>query len=128
MNKLSWLLYWADTLPSLARGVGTVFWVLSVLCLVCFVAHLVLATASDYASEDYRESGRPLKFSKWGLPLSLLLSLSSNLDPSKDTFYMIAASEAGEAAIQTPEFTKTRQLINKWLDEQIKPDEQEKQQ
>lgn len=41
---------------------------------------------------------------------------------------MIAASEAGEAAIQTPEFTKTRQLINKWLDEQIKPDEQEKQQ
>lgn len=123
MNKLSWLLYWADTLPSLVHGVGKVFTFLGIQSFFVLVIHLVVSSDVSYC-----DAGRPLKFALWTLPLCILLALSCNLVPSKDTFYMIAASEAGEAAIQTPEFTKTRQLINKWLDEQIKPDEQEKQQ
>lgn len=43
----------------------------------------------------------------------------SFLVPSKDTFYLIAASEAGEQSLQTPEFGKVRQVINKWLDGQL---------
>ena len=38
--------------------------------------------------------------------------------PSKETIYMIAASEVGEEALATPEVAKIRMLINKYLDEQ----------
>jgi hypothetical protein len=51
----------------------------------------------------------PLFFALWG---------GSFLVPSKDTFYLIAASQAGEQAIKTPEFLKVRNVLNKWLDEQ----------
>lgn len=52
-------------------------------------------------------------------PLFFLMWGGSFLVPSKDTFYLIAASEAGEQALQTPEFGKVRQVINKWLDGQL---------
>lgn len=52
-------------------------------------------------------------------PLFFILWGGSFLVPSKDTFYLIAASQAGEQAIKTPEFLKVRNVLNKWLDDQM---------
>lgn len=56
---------------------------------------------------------------------SFLLWGGSFLVPDKDTFYLIAASEAGEQAIQTPEFTKLRTLLNQYLDDAIEGENKE---
>jgi hypothetical protein len=62
----------------------------------------------------------------WLLPVFFLLWGGSFLGPSKDTFYLIAASEAGEQTLNTPEVSKARIVINKWLDDQIKPEDGKK--
>lgn len=62
-----------------------------------------------------------LRIFPWLMPVFFLLWGGAFLVPEKDTFYLIAASEAGEQAVQTPEFTKVRQVLNKWLDDQTAP-------
>jgi len=119
MNKLSWLIYWADTLPSLASAVGSVF---SMLALICLLVTLIVSISQGLEGDGVKGPPQVVMFS---FPVFLFLALSSNLIPSKDTFYLIAASEAGEEALQTPEFSKVRQVINKWLDDQVAPEEKE---
>lgn len=125
MNKLSWLIYWADALPSIAT------W----LCFVSFSGFAVFSVIAMLGVTNFFGDGddspelseTAKRFRKvWFVPIIFFfLWGASFLVPEKETFYMIAASEAGEQAVQTPEFTKVRQVINKWLDDQIKPDEQE---
>lgn len=43
--------------------------------------------------------------------------------PSKETFYLIAASEMGNKAVQTPEFDKIRKIVDKFLDRQLNDDQ-----
>ena len=119
MNQLSWLIYWADAAPSLASFI-------CVLGFLMFVASsaIVLLGATDFFTDAVNNPGlQPMarRFrSFWWMPvLSFALWGASFLVPSKDTFYLIAASEMGEKAIQTPEFTKLRGVLNKFLDEQL---------
>ncbi len=113
MNQLSWLLYWADTLPSLASAFIGVFAVLGVLLLLFSFIHV--AVNDTYGKINWRGVKRA---STLGV-LSITLSLFGNLVPSKQTFYLIAASEAGESVLKTPEFDKIRGVINKYLDEAL---------
>jgi hypothetical protein len=89
----------------------------------------------DYYNNDYNISGddrdwaswRPnFRFAPFLAPLFFILWGGSFLVPSKDTFYLIAASQAGEQAIKTPEFLKVRNVLNKWLDEQAGPSSDDK--
>lgn len=113
MNDLSWMLYWADVLPGLAKGVVATSFLGICLSIVlgCFA---FVAT-----HEDDPDAYRVLKHSFWSLPLSIVFALSTNFVPSKDTFYAIAASEAGEELLKTPEVGKARAALNKWLDKQL---------
>lgn len=133
MNDLSWLIYWADAAPNLSTFVAITSFLL-------FVASLILLGINIFGSEqtrrDWDEEGQDriykysddarvcqkLWFARILAPLFFVLWGASFLVPSKDTFYMIAASEAGEEAVQTPEFTKVRKVLNKWLDDQLVPE------
>ena|ERR1044072_2167488 len=139
MNNLSWILYWADAAPAVSRFIAILGFMIFVASLFLgllgwtgFFGDEVKAKKSDEAGGnvyDFDRYGYSLemapRFRKlWPITLiAFLLWGGSFLVPSKDTFYMIAASEAGEQAIQTPEFTKVRGVLNKWLDDQIKSDE-----
>jgi len=122
MNKLSWLLYWADTLPSLSAATGITSFVVVLACSIMFVLRIMWKTDEP---EEYEKAGRPLDIIKWLTPVAFLGLLLSSLVPEKDTFYMIAASEVGEEALQAPEVGKVRKVINNWLDEQVKTENKE---
>lgn len=125
MNSLSWLLYWADTLPGLATGIAFVFSLLFLGMVLLFVGRLVVASeTSEYGKEGREVFLKVTTFTPYLMAFSLFMALCTNFVPSKNTIYMIAASEAGERALQTPEFGKLRKLINQTLDEQLKPKEE----
>ena len=138
MNDLSWMIYFADISPSLARFVGVVSCVLAVIS--AFMVMIYVA-GSEETHERYtydsdgRRSGPPiveytdaarsyqrLRFTLWTAPLFLLLCGASNLMPSKETIYLIAASESGEYLLETPEAAKAMAVVNKWLDKQLADD------
>lgn len=130
MNDLSWLIYWADAAPNLSTFVAIASFLLFVASLVLLGINLSGSeeTRRDWNGSDqewvykYSDAARvcqKLWFAKILAPLFFVLWGASFLVPSKDTFYMIAASEAGEEAVQTPEFTKVRKVLNKWLDDQL---------
>jgi len=117
MNNLSWLLYWADVLPSLATTICVIS-ILGTIISGYFTLIYFTAGFGDW-THDQQYLAR-FRFSPHLAGLFLFLAVFSNIVPSKDTFYLIASSEAGEQALKTPEVTKVRQVINKWLDEQVK--------
>lgn len=138
MNSLSWLIYWADTAPSLAMFVSFLSFFGFLVSCVLLAINITEGSETrgswieEYDPVDdknksrnvykYTDSARiaqKLWFSRLTVPLFLILWGASFLVPSKDTFYLIAASQAGEDAIKTPEFTKVRSVINKWLDNQL---------
>lgn len=77
----------------------------------------------DSSDREFAAWAYNLSFVRFTFPLCLLLFAVTFFVPSKDTFYLIAGSEIGEQAVQTPEFSKVRTLLNKWLDKQITPAE-----
>ena len=128
MNRLSWMLYWADVAPKLSIFVAIIGASLTMASLAVLILHFLHREDTDakyesgtdeylkYYPGDARVT-RNLSWSKVTFPLCLLLWASSFLVPGKTTFYMIAASEAGEQAVQTPEFARIRAVINNWLDD-----------
>lgn len=154
MNALSWLLYWADVLPSLSTFVCIISFLL--VCAGLFCTGVRISCLADKAAVDAFDADvtaweaespstrghRPYTYGReisaemrsnasyaksfWFAPyLAVVAFLSwgaSFLVPEKDTFYLIAASEAGEVALRTPEAAKVRAVINKWLDEQAEPE------
>lgn len=158
MNDISWLVYWADVLPSLATAIGITCTLLTLALTVAVCVHI--ACYGDYANskrfekaldaytalpeEERGKNGnkrpdrydygnfsydnvnvaRSTRFAPWFAPITFLLALSTNLVPERETFFLLAGSEISEQAVQTPEFTKVRKVINNWLDEQV--DEQDK--
>lgn len=126
MNQLSWLLYWADTLPSLATGIGAVATVGSIAAAITLVVHVVTGGFAKAGDPDAKAAHEATRFARWLAPLMIVLGLSSHLVPEKETFYLIAGSEMGETAINTPEFQKIRKVVNTYLDEALPKEEKEK--
>jgi hypothetical protein len=118
MNQLSWLLYWADVLPHFAIAVGIVCTLLAIFSALMTVLFFTAGFGSWTHDKEYTARFRyfPVVF-----VLAVLLAFTSNLIPSKNTFYLIAASEAGEQALKTPEVSKVRAVINKWLEDAAAP-------
>jgi hypothetical protein len=113
MNDLSWLLYGADVLNNL----GILFLI---------VGMLLVILAGVFAGPVYTESDNPawIKHGKNTLIIGIAVLVVSMFMPSKQTMYMIAASEMGEEAIQTPEFQKVRELVNQYLDDSLSSEEE----
>lgn len=96
MNNLSWFLYLADVLPSFASGVGTA----SALTLFFGIPLWMLwyfSTIDD--KPQYKPNGKLI----YVFLVSLVVLALSSLIPSKETIYLIAGSEAGEAVVTSEE-------------------------
>ncbi len=125
MNNLSWFLYIADVLYQ-----QTVFW--GVLCFLAPLAYVIFRFAAKIAADGVsRSDGKAMN--EWAekerdshlfttykffiYPLIGLFLLS--LVPNKDTFYLIAASEAGEMVVNTPEAQEIMSSLQEILNVQL---------
>jgi hypothetical protein len=111
MNSLSWLLYWADVLPSIAETLRAIAVITGTVCL--------FGTPILFAENKKEWAGKFFK----GLVAAIVVMVLSFTIPSKNTIYLIAASEMGEEALAAPEALKLRGVVNQWLDKQLKQKE-----
>lgn len=125
MNSLSILLYIADVLYT-TTGVLTGFLIFGWFGYV--VGSLLYKMwgndAWSYDDPDTREKRKkarewsPFPKQKW-FWISGLVILFLTLVPSKDTFYMIVASEAGETVVNTPEAQEIMSDVKEIIDIQL---------
>ena len=125
MNNLSWFLYIADVLYQQAGFIGF-------LCIATPFAYLlsrlvtVMWADNNWSWDDETvkrrkkaEMSRPFittyKFFIYPLIGIFLLSFV----PNKDTFYLIAASEAGEMVVNTPEAQEIMSSLQEILNVQL---------
>ena len=100
MNSLSWLLYFADVLPNLAHTAGFVLFFGCFAFLISASGHTVASTAPDVPDNIKAFAG---SFIKKSVLVLVLAAVPYLFIPSKETFYLIAGSEAGEYVVTTPE-------------------------
>lgn len=143
MNRLSWLIYWADVLPSVSSFVALFAGLLTLLFggLSVFFFFAKDETTKIYRFNDAQNFKEEILVpsdvakaakSVWWAPYAVLVSLlvwcGAFFVPEKETFYLIAASETGEEVLNTPEAAKLRGILNKWLDDQLAKTQEENQQ
>lgn len=121
MNQLSIILYFADVAINVMNtifGIG-LFFVIGFL-LINFVEILKVAVHND--SYDVRVDGNYLTYKmiwyKW-LIIGFVMIVISNFIPTKQTMYMIAASEIGETVILSPEMSDTMGKVKTFVDLQL---------
>lgn len=123
MNSLSWMIYAADIVGNLSgflMALAVIAFALAALS-GCFLA----ATFSTYSKEDdeYKKASAvsTAVLGKWWL--AVVLALLYVVTPSSNTIYMIAASEAGETIVTSPEarevFNDLKTIIKSKLKEQL---------
>lgn len=114
MNDLSWMLYWADVLPSLSVTV-------TVLSAVSGLAAIILVPTVFIIGEDdgWSVVKRGVRAIRYPLYAWLALLAAAQFVPSRDTFYAIAASEMGEEALKSPIASKAGKALENWLDQQL---------
>lgn len=109
MNSLSWILYFVDVtyqVRGLLIAVMIVGWILYVIwrLFVGIWSSEIFSSDEEAVAERKRKAQLlPVLPSKWYFAATIAVSLLLTLIPSKDTVYMIAASEAGEYVVNTPE-------------------------
>lgn len=96
MNSLSWLLYFADVVGNLS-----VFFLMIAIAGVIVVVFPIIPAMIIEKDYDWGRLAR--KAFCILLPIIFICGLLSALSPSRDTVYMIAASEAGEEVVNNPE-------------------------
>lgn len=128
MNSLSWSLYLADVVENL-RGLVDVIPPFGLIGYA--VGTLVYAAKIDSDNAEEIEK-RPYFHGKWW-PLWILLGVSvfATIIPKKSTIMMIAASQAGQYALENPKVQETSDkllgAVNSYLDGlQKKPEEEKK--
>lgn len=122
MNSLSWMIYAAEAFGGLKVAASIVTGVM--LVGGGFVAFMTgLFGHGSYADADAK-SVFNVVIKKWWLPI--VFGSVAVLSPSTTTIYMIAASEAGETVIQSPEarevFNDLKTIIKSKLKEQLPKD------
>ena len=108
MNSLSWFLYFADVVHSVAAVLGITS---------LFISFGILAVAAARAEDGectFFHTARWL----WVPFLGLLLAC---LIPSKNTLYAIAASQMGEKVVESAIGQKALKAVEVWIDGQLEP-------
>lgn len=107
MNKLSWILYLGDLVGSLNIFLGLAIGAVSIGFAVLLLS-LAINAAAEYgdrpkaaAWETFMKVWSAAK--SYGIPIVVGLWLAAIIVPGQRTFYMIAASELGEAVATTPQ-------------------------
>lgn len=113
MNDLSLLIYFADVLPNLREE-------LAFISFICLLSSVSLS----FMGLDRSTPWSPAKPMLAAIAFALVFFMSL-LIPSKETFYLIAGSEAGEYVVNTPEAKEIMQDIHTIIKQQIKGDTNE---
>lgn len=112
MNNLSLFLYLADVLPKIF--IGPIITLIVVGFFLCCLAAM--------AADEYRGDFVMKIFKRGIIPCLIGIILMVTLQcavPSRETFYMIAASEMGEQVVKTPEAQKMMDDIREVIQYQI---------
>lgn len=117
MNTLSILLYLADIFSSLTDIAGVLFSVALIGLIILLVVRGVSIADSTLAEVDNKKS--TLNF----LVITLVTGFLLVFVPSKDTMYLIAASEIGEDVIESPVTQRLATKIEMYLDNVLKIEE-----
>lgn len=128
MNSLSWFIYWADVVNAI-DNVFIFVGVAGVVSIFIGVVAVVFGYSDDrgVSADERLEARRHGKaFLRWGGVTFLVSCLVVAFLPSKDTVYAIAASEAGEEIMKSPEATKARAALQAWIDKQTETLQPEK--
>ena len=94
MNDLSWFLYLAEVIPNVGAAAGIYIFVVGTFGSIGIVIWFVLSNIEDEIQTP------PIKIHIIMLALVVLVAI---IIPSKETIYLIAGSEAGEAVVTSPE-------------------------
>ena len=125
MNNLSWLLYFADVV----QQIRPVFLLLGIFAvIVCGLIFLTAALSDENSYDSDNEKERKQIYRKWAfnkswkifVPIALLGFFLSALIPSKNTIYLIAGSEAGEAVVASEDGREIISEIKTIIKQQIK--------
>jgi uncharacterized membrane protein required for colicin V production len=118
MNSLSWMIYAAEALGNLSvfAVIGAIVSIIGIV-VGLFVGGMVSIGDTDGTSQKIFSFVR----SKWWVPLAF--ALVAVFSPSSNTIYLIAASEAGETIVTSPEarevFNDLKTIIKSKLKEQL---------
>lgn len=116
MNSLSWFLYLADVLPSMAHGAG--FFVLMGVLIVIpgmFVLKFCFTPDRNF-TQDQKD-----KIPFWTISTVLVVTgFLLMLVPERDTIYLIAGSEVGEVVVNSPEAREILNDVKTVIKQQIK--------
>ena len=105
MNTLSWFIYWADVLPSLAKGLTTL---------------LLFSLLISVSMNAYQLIENNCKKYIWVPFLCAFVLLLSSFIPSQNTLYAIAASEMGEDVYKSEQGQKIVKQLSDWVEAQLK--------
>ena len=105
MNTLSWFIYWADVLPSLAKGIAILFLLGFLISVFINAYQLMERNCTKYI---------------WMPFLCAFMFLLSSFIPSQNTLYAIAASEMGEDVYKSEQGQKIVKQLSDWVEAQLK--------
>lgn len=94
MNGLMWFLYLGSVLPPLASGLAFVLGALSIVMAIVWCVW----TASYADPSGAAKRPAPTKL-MWGILLSALLAVCTNLIPDRETIYLMAGAKGAEVAV-----------------------------
>ncbi len=115
LNDLSWFLYLADVLPRFAdawRG----------FCMVAGIITVIMAFIHTCVYFEQSKGSRQGLHPWIGWAALVFIAFTSTFSfiiPSKDTFYLIAGSEAGEIAVESERGQELMNKVNAVLDAQL---------
>ena len=126
MNNLSYILYFAEALPMVASNIQLVL-ILAVFAYLAYATIFMILKADGtdsyariYDKEKYKKwSDSYPVFSWWAAAVVIFLFLLTSLVPSKETIYLIAASEVGEVAVKSDVGKELLQDLSEILDHQL---------
>jgi hypothetical protein len=120
MNNLSWLLYFGDIVNNIQGLCGAVI-AIGGIASICLTAAF-FSTLAGYQKEEHQV------IAKWLRRILTIISLAGLIVvfvPSKQTIYLIAASETGEQVLNSPTGQKAVAAINRYLDEVGREDDKD---
>lgn len=113
MNTVSWLLYAAEVSAHLQALLITMGALSAIACAVAMVIGGVGADCGDWPAGSWK---RPLKWA-WVPPLCFLAAVPI---PGRMTIYMIAASEAGETIVTSPDAVEIMGYLKAVITKELK--------
>ena len=107
MNSLSLLIYFAEFTDKFCTllwiALGITFWLGGIVLIVWTIGWLVYISDNSRSKEDNPFKTRPY-YGWWTITIATLVVIYSVI-PSRDTMYLIAASEVGEVVV-TSDYSK----------------------